>query len=94
MNKEPKVEQAPSGVRLDTGTSSTRAYDRRPGKLATKSKNGTKTAKDSSRQSVFALAPSQSRVDRKELEKYIEDGKRPVYGFPHLCFDEQMLLHD
>lgn len=33
-------------------------------------------------------------MNRKELEKYIEDGKRPVYGFPHLCFDEEMLLHD
>jgi hypothetical protein len=60
MNKEPKVEQEPSaGARLDTGTSSTRAYDRRPGKLSTKSKNhGKKTTKTSSRQSVFALDPS------------------------------------
>ena len=32
--------------------------------------------------------------NRANLEKYIVDGKRPVYGFPHLCFDENLMLHD
>ena len=80
----------PSGdVRADTETISykNRTDKFRPGKLLTKSKNKKKIIKeDNSRQHAFD--PAQYQMDRKELEKYIEDGKRPVYGFPHLCFDE------
>ena len=91
MKKEPKLVEEPSGgVRLDTDTTSyrNRADKLRPGKLSTKSKNQKKIKKNSSRQNVFTIGPAQSKMDRSELEKYIEDGKRPVYGFPHLCFDE------